>query len=234
MPTAVPEPVHNCSVWHNASAAGEVVVSCEAGWSGGLTQTFTLEVRQLKSSGEAGVVVGAQEQQHTKPHFTVTGLAPGTEYQLSVGASNSQGAATATVLLHHTPIDVAERRTSAAAAESFGVDLNLLRVAPIVAVVAGAVASLVLCSVVLALVIRSRLTRSRNHSHNLACNQPGAVYDKAASHAKSCDDGGFDRLQREPDLILVKGGECCRTPWRFSSLFRGITPTYAYTRKYDT
>ncbi|XP_069165372.1 neural cell adhesion molecule 2 [Procambarus clarkii] len=206
VPAAVPEPVHNCSVWHNASAAGEVVVSCEAGWSGGLTQTFTLEVRQLKSSGEAGVVVGAQEQQHTKPHFTVTGLAPGTEYQLSVGASNSQGAATATVLLHHTPIDVAERRTSAAAAESFGVDLNLLTVAPIVAVVAGAVASLVLCSVVLALVIRSRLTRSRNHSHNLACNQPGAVYDKAASHAKSCDDGGFDRLQREPDLILVKGG----------------------------
>ncbi|XP_069165426.1 uncharacterized protein [Procambarus clarkii] len=234
VPAAVPEPVRNCSVWHNASAAGEVVVSCEAGWSGGLTQTFTLEVRQLKSSGEAGVVVGAQEQQHTKPHFTVTGLAPGTEYQLSVGAWNSQGAATATVLLHHTSIDVAERRTSAAAAESFGVDLNLLTVAPIVAVVSGAVASLVLCSVVLALVIRSRLTRSRNHSHNLACNQPGAVYDKAASHAKSCDDGGFDRLQREPDLILVKGGECCRTPWRFSSLFSGITPTYAYTRKYDT
>ncbi|KAK8729254.1 hypothetical protein OTU49_008714, partial [Cherax quadricarinatus] len=144
--------------------------------------------------------------QDSRPHFTVTGLAPGTEYQLSVGASNSQGAAPVTVLLHHTPIDVAEKRTSAAAAESFGVDLNLLTVAPIVAVVAGAVASLVLCSVVLALVIRSRLGRSQNYPRNLAYSQPGTVYDKAAPHAKSCDDGGFDRLQQGPDLILVKGG----------------------------
>ncbi|KAG7169332.1 turtle-like 3 [Homarus americanus] len=206
-PTAVPEAVHNCSAWHNASAAGEVVVSCEAGWSGGLTQTFTLEVRQMQSSGETGAVVASLEQL-TQPHFTVTGLAPGAEYQLSVGASNSQGAAPNTLLIHHTPIDVAEKRTSAAAAESFGMGLDFLTMVPIVAVVAGAVASVVICSVVLVLVIRSRLRRGQNHAHSHAhgFSQPGGVYDKAAPHNNTCDDGGFDTVHRGPDLILVKSG----------------------------
>ncbi|KAG7154098.1 Neural cell adhesion molecule 1-like 4 [Homarus americanus] len=198
VPAAAPDPVHNCSVWHNASAAGEVVVSCEAGWSGGLTQTFTLEVRQMTASGEAGPVITSLQQQ-TQPHFTVTGLAPGTEYQLAVGASNTQGAAPSTLLLHHTPIDVAEKRTSAAAAESFGVGLNQAMIAGILAVVAGAVGSLVICSVVLVLVIRGRL----RHAHN----QPRVMYDKATPQAKSCDHGGFDQLHRGPDLILVKTGK---------------------------
>ncbi|XP_042221447.1 nephrin-like [Homarus americanus] len=207
VPAAVPEAVHNCSAWHNASAAGEVVVSCEAGWSGGLTQTFTLEVRQMQSSGETGAVVASLEQL-TQPHFTVTGLAPGAEYQLSVGASNSQGAAPNTLLIHHTPIDVAEKRTSAAAAESFGMGLDFLTMVPIVAVVAGAVASVVICSVVLVLVIRSRLRRGQNHAHSHAhgFSQPGGVYDKAAPHNNTCDDGGFDTVHRGPDLILVKSG----------------------------
>ncbi|XP_071541503.1 uncharacterized protein [Panulirus ornatus] len=206
VPASVPESVHNCSVWHNASAAGEVVVACEAGWSGGLTQTFTLEVRKMTSSGQLGPVITSLTQE-IKPHFTVKGLAPGAEYQLSVGASNTQGAAPTTVLLHHTPIDVAEKRTSAAAAESFGATLNLTAMAPILAVVAGAVASLVICSVVLALVIRSRLGRGHNHTHNHTHNQqPRMVYDKAAHQVKTGDDGGFDQLQPGPDLILVKGG----------------------------
>ncbi|XP_069165283.1 protein turtle [Procambarus clarkii] len=199
VPAAVPDPVNNCSVWHNASAAGEVVVSCEAGWSGGLTQTFTLEVRQISASGKLGEIVASFVQQ-TQPHFTVTGLAPGTEYQLAVGASNTQGAAPATLLLHHTPIDVAEKRMSAAAAESFGMGLNRMMIAGILAVVVGSVGSLVICSMVLVLVVRGR--------HRHVRGQPGAMYDKAAVTAgKTCDHGGsFEHLHRGPDLILVKTG----------------------------
>ncbi|KAK8378713.1 hypothetical protein O3P69_009430 [Scylla paramamosain] len=96
VPAAAPEPVHNCSVWHNASsAAGEVLVRCSPGWSGGLTQTFTLRVRAVRRvSGrpQVGDVV-ASLTSPVEPLFTVTGLAPGTEYQLAVGASNSKGEA---------------------------------------------------------------------------------------------------------------------------------------------
>nr|XP_053641244.1 protein turtle-like [Cherax quadricarinatus]XP_053641245.1 protein turtle-like [Cherax quadricarinatus] len=200
VPAAAPDPVYNCSVWHNASAAGEVVVSCEAGWSGGLTQTFTLEVRQLSSTGKAGDLAASFAHQ-IQPHFTVTGLAPGTEYQLAVGASNTQGAAPVTLLIHHTPIDVAEKRTSADAAESFGMGVTRVMLAGILAVVVGTVGSLVICSVVVVLVVRGR----HRHAHN----QPGIMYDKAATtHAKSCDHtGDFDQVHRGPDLILVKTGK---------------------------
>lgn len=208
--TAAPEPVHNCSVWHNvSSAAGEVVVSCEAGWSGGLTQKFTLEVREMKTTEgrpHVGPVVASLES-HTDPHFTVTGLAPGTEYQLAVGADNSQGAAPPTLLLHHTPIDVAEKRTSATAAESMG-GISQAMMAVVLAVVTGTVGSLIICSLVVVLVIRRRLRRGQERGHGMqprvVCHKPGATSQLSGS----CDHGGFEKIQEEPDLILVRSGKC--------------------------
>lgn len=197
VPASVPESVHNCSAWHNASAAGEVVVVCEPGWGGGLPQTFSLEVRR-------GGITMASLGQRTEPFFTVTGLAPGTEYELAVVASNTQGTATPTHLTHHTPIDVAEKRTSATAAESFGVGLGLMRVMPVVVVAVVAGISLVLCSVVVVLLIRCRLARAHAHSHAHA--RPKVVCEDPGSITKTFDDGGFDVRQRDPDLILVKAG----------------------------
>nr|XP_027215989.1 nephrin-like [Penaeus vannamei] len=190
VPAAVPEPVHNCSVWHNASAAGEVVVACEAGWSGGLTQTFTLEVRSR-------VLAALRDQ--PEPHFTVTGLAPGTEYRLAVVASNAQGAAPPTVLVHLTPIDVAEKRTSPSAADSAGAG-SLVSLTPILAVLLGVAASLVVCSVVLVVVMRARSANARAR----AATQTKIIYDKASPTAKGADDGGFVQQERGPDIILVK------------------------------
>ncbi|KAG7156007.1 Synaptogenesis protein syg-2-like 3 [Homarus americanus] len=212
VPAGVPEPVHNCSAWHNGSAAGEVVVACQAGWSGGLTQTFTLEVRHApkghstpkgstgssKTHGSVGpgkLLASLKDQM--EPHFTVTGLAPGTEYHLVVVASNAQGAAPSTVLVYLTPIDVAEKQTSAAAAEA-SESSPLASLAPIVGVVVGVVASLLVCSVVLVLVVRARTANTHSHS------QTKIVYDKAAPGSKP-DDGGFVQQQQQgPDIILVK------------------------------
>lgn len=205
----MPEPVHNCSVWHNASAAGEVVVACEAGWSGGLTQTFTLEVRQGGRGGARGgaragagasrVLAALRDQ--PEPHFTVTGLAPGTEYRLAVVASNAQGAAPPTVLVHLTPIDVAEKRTSPSAADSAGAG-SLVSLTPILAVLLGVAASLVVCSVVLVVVMRARSANARAR----AATQTKIIYDKASPTAKGADDGGFVQQERGPDIILVKSG----------------------------
>lgn len=159
-------------------------------------QTFSLEVRR-------GDTTVASLGQRVEPYFTVTGLAPGTEYQLAVVASNTQGAATPTRLTHHTPIDVAEKRTSAAAAESFGVGLGMMRVVPVVVVAVAAGISLVLCSVVVVLLVRCRLARSHAHAHA----RPKVVCEDAGALTKTFDDGGFDTRQRDPDLILVKAGK---------------------------
>ncbi|XP_045615863.2 neural cell adhesion molecule 1-B [Procambarus clarkii] len=212
VPAGVPEPVHNCSAWHNGSAAGEVVVSCQAGWSGGLAQSFTLEVRhapQGSSVAPPGVPAAgnllASLKDQPEPHFTVTGLAPGTEYHLVVMASNAQGPALPTVLVYFTPIDVAEKQTSAAAAESNSIPLVSL--ATIVGVVVGVVTSLVVCSAVLVVVV-VRARASHAHSHTKI------VYDKASSATvpRPGDDGGFvqqqvqqqAQQQQGPDIILIK------------------------------
>ena len=171
---------------------------CEPGWSGGLTQTFSLVVQR---DGTTVASLGHRAE----PFFTVTGLAPGAEYKLAVLASNTQGAAAPTHLTHHTPIDVAEKRTSAAAAESFSVGLGLMRVMPVVVVAVAAGISLVLCSVVMILLIRCRLARVQAHSH--AHTRPKIVCEETGTLTKTFDDGGFDIRQRDPDLILVKAGE---------------------------
>ncbi|XP_071513724.1 protein turtle-like isoform X2 [Panulirus ornatus] len=208
VPASVPEAVHNCSVWQNASRAGEVVVACQAGWGGGLSQTFTLEVRQgpgpgaPQGSSNLGKVLASLRDQPT-PHFTVTGLAPGTEYHLAVVATNSQGDATPTILVHLTPIDVAEKRMSAAAAGASG-GPGKITLTPIVGVLVGLVASLLVCSAVVIVVVRSRHARA-HHAHTKI------VYDQATPITKAGEDEGgaaeLQQLQQErgPDIILVKG-----------------------------
>ncbi|KAG7161817.1 Neural cell adhesion molecule 1-like 1, partial [Homarus americanus] len=201
VPAGVPEAVTNCSAWHNISAAGEVLVSCQEGWSGGLSQTFTLEVRHAPvkdhsktPSGAPGELLASLKEQ-PKPHFTVTGLDPGTEYHLAVVASNAQGTAPPTFLVHLTPIDVAEKRTSAAAAESSASS----SLGSIVGVVVGVVASLLACSVMLVVVVVS--ARSANTQNSTSHTR--ALYDKAAPLPQAGDDGGH-LLQQRPDVILVK------------------------------
>ncbi|XP_064088494.1 hemicentin-2-like isoform X2 [Macrobrachium nipponense] len=205
VPAAPPESVHNCSAWHNASAAGEVVVACQAGWSGGLSQTFTLEVRVGPSSSgdqSSGTVLAALMDQ-IEPHFTVTGLAPGTEYELAIISSNAQGTAKPTRIIYLTPIDVAEKRTSAAAADAEG-PFQLFAMTPLLAVLTGVVLSvLLLCFIILGVVIKMRKARNREQT------QTKILYDKASTNTNGCDEGGFIQQQPQaqdpqPDIILVK------------------------------
>ncbi|KAK7035565.1 hypothetical protein SK128_010969 [Halocaridina rubra] len=207
VPAAVPEPVQNCSAWQDSTTSGEVVVACFAGWSGGLTQTFTLHVTQqafVKSnsrhSGRAVVVIRDQKD----PYFTVQGLKPGKEYHLAVVASNAHGNSPPKLLIHHMPIDVAERRTSAAAAGPLGSDQGVA-ITPIIAVVAGVVATLIVCSVVLVIAIRARLSHAAENQNEQ--EQLKSTAEKTALHSKASDEGGFTQLKRGPDLILVKGGK---------------------------
>ncbi|KAG7170492.1 Neural cell adhesion molecule 1-like 3 [Homarus americanus] len=224
VPAGVPEAVHNCSAWHNTSRAGEVVVACHEGWGGGLSQTFTLEVREAipqgpSSSGTSpplGKILAALRHQ-SAPHFTVTGLAPGTEYHLAVVASNAQGDAKPTVLVHLTPIDVAEKRMSATTPGSSG-SVQLVLLSPIVGVVVGVVASLLVCSAVVVVIVRARCAARGRHTHTKIVNSPdGSFYINPGSLLSNgvLVTRETDALLQDPSVRSVVGGGIPNTTTSF-------------------
>ncbi|XP_068204828.1 nephrin-like isoform X2 [Palaemon carinicauda] len=198
------EPVQNCSVWQDSSTSGEVVIACFPGWSAGLSQMFSLHVTQQASRNDplSSDKVVAEVRDQKEPYFTISGLKPGKEYHIAVLATNAHGSSPPTLLAHHMPIDVAEKRTSAAAAGTIGTS-QAMAITPIIAVVVGVVATLIICSVVLVLAIRARLNHTAANQREQACNKK--TPEKSALRSKSSDDGGFTQLKRGPDLILVKG-----------------------------
>lgn len=161
-----------------------------------------------KSSTSPGVAQGytgptrlvATLRDRAEPHFTVRGLVPGREYHLAIVAANAHGAAQPTVLVHLTPIDVAEKRTSAVVAEASPPD-HRETLAPIMGGVAGVVATLALCSLVLVMVIRARITHAHAHSHT------SIIYHDPTPVTEGGDDGGFLQQQQGPDVILIKTGK---------------------------
>ena len=196
VPAAPPEPVFNCSVWNNATAAGSVVVSCQSGWDGGLQQSFSLEIRK----NTMGRVV-ASLRNHQSPYFTVTGLAPGTEYHMTIIASNSQGDSEAYSLFHLTPIDIAEKRLSADAANGSQSAGDFLTSVPVLSVILGLSGALLVSCVIVLVVVRLRhSSANQDHPHTKL------LYDKPSSQSSCRDDGGFLQRKKDPDVILVSTG----------------------------
>ncbi|XP_050712530.1 hemicentin-1-like [Eriocheir sinensis] len=226
VPANVPEPVDNCSAWEGVGAAGRVVVACQPGWGGGLEQTFTLEVREAPAPGQRQEQDGEEEdaiggrllaalQDQAEPHFTVTGLRPGREYRLAVVAANAQGAAQPTVLVHLTPIDVAEKRTSPVVAEAWPPD-HLAVLTPVLGAVAGALASLLACSLLLLLLARSRAnTRTHAHTTSLLYMDPAqgggqTQTEQQQQHQQQQQQQQQPEVKRQgrrsrPDVTLVRG-----------------------------
>ena len=62
-----------------------VVIHCQAGFDGGLPQTFLLEVRHN------GAELVANQSVNSRPRFKVDGLAPNTIFTLDVYAINAKG-----------------------------------------------------------------------------------------------------------------------------------------------
>ncbi|CAL4104704.1 unnamed protein product, partial [Meganyctiphanes norvegica] len=192
VPAGEPDPVQNCSVLHNSSvtAVGAFMVGCSAGWSGGLTQTFSLEVRHNTN----GYILASLRDQ-VEPNFFVTGLAPGSEYVLAVVAQNTQGTSKPTVFNMHMPIDVAEKQIGAI---NNSTDSALL-LSPLLGILLGVVASLIIFVMVLILVVRSHLSGSKKN------NETKIMYEAADTDIKSYDEGGFKKQDVcGPDILLVK------------------------------
>ncbi|XP_049814005.1 hemicentin-1-like [Schistocerca nitens] len=216
VPAGRPDKVQNCTVGNVTAHA--LSLRCAEGFSGGLPQSFLLEVRE-DDSGElrANLSSGA-------PTFHVQQLRAGELHHLAVFAYNSKGRSEP-VFLAVTTMAALERQLKAghhgnplAAAETAGGGSSLMAVWLVLAVLA----SMVVMGVGIALVTRL-LCRSQRHDHPPALGPrgdngggaagagavaalPGArphCVDKAvggappAGAAKLIDPGGAD----DPDII---------------------------------
>lgn len=108
--------MNNCTV-ENVSSTG-VAVRCQAGWDGGLAQTFTLSVSHARAhtrgqdkKKEAPRVL-ANTSTSPRPEFALIGLQAGTEYVLTIMGVNKKGQSEPVRLKIFTLKDKAEKRTS--------------------------------------------------------------------------------------------------------------------------
>lgn len=89
-----PDSVSNCTQQNHS--ADTIVIHCEPGFDGGLTQLFTLEIRYLVSSSldhfqaSSGDLV-RNVTTLSRPEFEVTHLEPGTRYEARIYPSNRKG-----------------------------------------------------------------------------------------------------------------------------------------------
>nr|XP_045606657.1 uncharacterized protein LOC123763553 [Procambarus clarkii] len=190
-----PDPVNNCTV-DNVTSTG-ASVRCLAGWDGGLAQTFTLSVAHARAHTsahdrrkEAAPRVLANTSTSPKPEFTLTGLEPGTEYVLTIMGVNKKGEGEPMRMAIFTLKDVAEKRTSPG--------VGSLALTPILAVLLGVLASLLLMGLVIALVVRSRRPRPLKPEVKM-------VYDKGsgASVPLRGPEDSTSTDDHNPDLIPV-------------------------------
>ncbi|KAF2351071.1 Immunoglobulin-like domain [Trinorchestia longiramus] len=179
--TAVPEPVHNCSV--SEVSRTSAAVRCQGGWDGGLPQTFTLSVSQdapaesssSSNSSSSAPRVLANTSSSPKAEFSVTGLDAGKEYVLTVSAVNARGQSSPVRISLLTLEDKAQKRTSPGVTPKPKGELPL---GPIIAGLVGAMASLLLSCIVIVLVVRARRSPHRGQ-----CSRGGSQTEKSDSQS---------------------------------------------------
>ena len=100
LPAGKPDPVSNCTV--ASSSYSTMRIYCEAGFNGGLKQTFTLEIRETESSSTKRSQSVQNLDGRSRPDFMLTGLIPDTGYTISVYAVNPKGQSDRMVLQAYT------------------------------------------------------------------------------------------------------------------------------------
>ncbi|KAJ8673155.1 hypothetical protein QAD02_004417, partial [Eretmocerus hayati] len=124
VPAGRPDSPHNCSVQNTTSDT--LHAECAEGFDGGLPQKFTLLVElesgprsassslsSISSSSSMGVPGQGSLVYNLTSHgasFSISGLEPGSQYQLSLYASNAKGRSEP-VVMHATTLNLPERRT---------------------------------------------------------------------------------------------------------------------------
>ncbi|XP_037073408.1 nephrin-like [Pollicipes pollicipes] len=182
-----PDPLRNCSVINQTSDSLEV--ECAAGFDGGLPQYFVAELYDV--AGRRLV----RNLTRPFPDFAVLELPPGLELRLELYAANSRGRSRAVTLEGFT-LKMPEKRTSKGAGAP---PEQPFSVTPILGVLIGLVASLIIIAIGAVACIRNNSGRSRKpatHTDLAAPSvpgkggaEPGPPPGRAATQppAKGCD-----------------------------------------------
>ncbi|XP_011863327.1 PREDICTED: nephrin-like isoform X7 [Vollenhovia emeryi] len=114
VPAGRPDTPHNCSLLNQTTDS--IYVECIEGFDGGLPQKFTMQVDREAGSGKSGGPTTIYNQTSKVPVFSVSNLDPGSNYEVSIYATNAKGRSE-TVHFRATTLNLPERRTENSYAE---------------------------------------------------------------------------------------------------------------------
>ncbi|XP_011863324.1 PREDICTED: nephrin-like isoform X4 [Vollenhovia emeryi] len=109
VPAGRPDTPHNCSLLNQTTDS--IYVECIEGFDGGLPQKFTMQVDREAGSGKSGGPTTIYNQTSKVPVFSVSNLDPGSNYEVSIYATNAKGRSE-TVHFRATTLNLPERRTA--------------------------------------------------------------------------------------------------------------------------
>ncbi|XP_042885909.1 uncharacterized protein LOC122262058 [Penaeus japonicus] len=182
-PAGPPDPVNNCTVYN--LSVDVVNVRCVAGFDGGLTQTFVLEVYEPRTNALLANI------SNTVPSFTVEDLPPGMSLKGVVYSSNDKGRGEMVSVKLYTLKDIAEKRTAAVKPPPATVKFAVkMRVGDIIAVVVGVAGGLVLVAVLACALVRVRAARRQGRGDKRA--QEEGERESCASQSSAVELAGKD------------------------------------------
>lgn len=178
MPAGPPDPVHNCSIHNETESA--MIVECSDGFDGGIWQTFVIEVFNVDNNQMEFNL------SNTRPEFHVEGLTPGRGYLVYVYSLNAKGRSGSVTMAAHT-LRVAERRTDTGA---------FLPITPVLGILCGVVATLVLAGIVVIIIVKNRNVaikkQNEKSDYEIAAESTSLEINKQLE---------ADQVEKDPDLI---------------------------------
>ncbi|XP_037072246.1 nephrin-like [Pollicipes pollicipes] len=200
VPAGPPEPLRNCTVINQTSDSLEV--KCAAGFDGGLPQYFVAELFDV--AGRRLV----RNLTRPFPHFAVLELPPGLELRLELYAANSRGRSRAITLDGFT-LKAAEKRISSSSGGGGGgtdqpaepAEEQRFTVTPILGVLIGIVASLIIVAIgVVACIKGSSRSRRKPAVQTHLLNSSVKVKQRSAAVDAEVGAKLYD-TDRNPDVV---------------------------------
>lgn len=174
IPAGKPDGLSNCTIVNQT--AESLNVECEEGFDGGLPQVFVMEVYDTQTHALVSNVTSRV------PWFLVTGLSSGLGFEIVLFAANSKGRSEL-LYLHAYTLKSAARRTAATPV--------VMELTPLLGVLAGVVASLILVALGIVLVLRLR---------GKDCDDK-QCHNKISSSELKVSSESVDSLEKNPDII---------------------------------
>ncbi|CAG0884521.1 unnamed protein product [Darwinula stevensoni] len=171
VPAGAPDPPINCSITNHTSTSMDV--DCVEGFDGGLVQSFALEVYDATSPHTL-----LTNLTRNSPSFSLEDLVPGSHVILSLYSTNAKGRSGNVVLQGHT-LRLPERILDSNTAQPSS-SIGPFRITPILGVLIGVVAALVMAALIIVVVMRFRDAKPRKQKHK---SSGGSVGDQGCPSA---------------------------------------------------